>query len=65
VFIAHGERDQVIEVRFAREAAARLRAAGIEVDYHESPAAHHIDPRLIPLAGSWVRGRLEAVQRGS
>lgn len=59
VFIAHGERDQVIEVGFAREAAARLRSAGIDVDYHESPAAHHIDPRLIPLAGSWVRLRLK------
>jgi phospholipase/carboxylesterase len=64
-FIAHGERDQVIEVRFAREAAARLRAAGIEVDYHESPAAHHVDPRLIPLAGAWARRRLEGTRRGS
>jgi phospholipase/carboxylesterase len=63
VFIAHGERDQVIDVRFAREAAERLRAAGIEVEYHESPAAHHIDPRVIPLAGSWVRRRLDAVGR--
>jgi phospholipase/carboxylesterase len=65
VFIAHGDRDQVIEVRFAREAAARLRDAGIEVDYHESPSAHHIDPRLIPLAGSWVRRRLERAERGA
>jgi phospholipase/carboxylesterase len=59
VFIAHGERDQVIEVGFAREAAERLREAGIEVEYHESPVAHHIDPRLIPLAGEWVRRCLE------
>jgi phospholipase/carboxylesterase len=60
VFIAHGERDQVIDVNFAREAAERLSAAGIEVDYHESPAAHHIDPRLIPRAASWVRRRLSS-----
>jgi phospholipase/carboxylesterase len=59
-FIAHGERDQVIDVRFAREAAARLRAAAIDVDYHESPAAHHIDPRLIPPAASWLRLRPQA-----
>jgi phospholipase/carboxylesterase len=65
VFIAHGDRDQVIDIRFAREAAARLRAAGVEVDYHESPAAHHIDPRQIPLAAAWVRRRLEALGRGA
>ena len=65
MFIAHGERDQVIEVGFAREAAARLRGAGIEVDYHESPAAHHIDPRLIPLAAAWVRLQLEAAPAGA
>jgi phospholipase/carboxylesterase len=62
VFIGHGDRDQVIDVGFAREAATRLRAAGVEVDYHESPAAHHIDPRQIPLAAEWVRRRLEAVE---
>jgi phospholipase/carboxylesterase len=60
VFIAHGDRDQVIDVSFARGAGALLRAAGVPVDYHESPAAHHIDPRQIPLAASWVRQRLGA-----
>jgi phospholipase/carboxylesterase len=60
VFIAHGDRDQVIDVAFAREAAARLRAAGVAVDYHESAAGHHIDPRQLPLAAAWVRQRLDA-----
>jgi phospholipase/carboxylesterase len=60
VFISHGERDFVIEVGFAREAARLLRAGGAHVDYHESPAAHHIDPRQIPLAGDWVRARIDA-----
>ena len=59
VFIAHGRRDQVIEVAFARAAAERLRDGGLTVDYHESDAAHHIDPREIPAAGAWLEDTLE------
>jgi phospholipase/carboxylesterase len=59
VFIAHGRRDQVIDVGFARAAAERLRDAGLPVDYHESDAAHHIDPREIPAAGAWLQDTLE------
>jgi phospholipase/carboxylesterase len=54
VFIAHGRRDQVISIDFARAAAERLRDAGLQVDYHESEAGHHIDPREIPNAGTWL-----------
>jgi phospholipase/carboxylesterase len=60
VFIAHGDRDQVIDVRFAREAARSLAQAGLAVDYHESHAAHHIDPAHIPAAGAWVAARIAA-----
>jgi phospholipase/carboxylesterase len=58
VFIAHGTRDQVIDIGFARAAAQRLRDAGLPVDYHESEAAHHIDPREIPAAGAWTTDTL-------
>jgi phospholipase/carboxylesterase len=54
VFIAHGRRDQVIDVAFAREARERLSAAGLRVDYHESEAGHHIDPRELPAAAAWL-----------
>jgi phospholipase/carboxylesterase len=54
VFIAHGSRDAVIAVAFAREARERLAAAGLEVDYHESEAGHHIDPRELPAAAAWL-----------
>jgi phospholipase/carboxylesterase len=54
VFIAHGRRDAVIEVGFAREARERLSAGGLEVDYHESEAGHHIDPRELPAAQTWL-----------
>jgi phospholipase/carboxylesterase len=58
VFVAHGARDQVIGVEFARAAVERLREAGLEVEYHESEAAHHIDPREIPNAGVWLGATL-------
>lgn len=65
VFIAHGRRDQVIDVGFARAAAERLRGAGLPVDYHESDAAHHIDPREIPAAGTWLANTLERPAAGA
>ena len=55
VFIAHGRRDAVIEVGLARAAAERLRDGGLQVSYHESDAAHHIDPRELTEAAAWVR----------
>jgi phospholipase/carboxylesterase len=54
VFIAHGRRDPVIDVAFARTARERLEDAGFEVDYRESEAAHNIDPADIPRAVAWL-----------
>jgi len=54
VFIAHGRRDPVIEVAFARQAKELLEAGGLAVEYHESDAAHHIDPADIPPAAAWL-----------
>jgi phospholipase/carboxylesterase len=54
VFIAHGRRDPVMEVGFARRARELLEAGGLEVEYHESDAAHHIDPAHVPPAVAWL-----------
>jgi phospholipase/carboxylesterase len=54
VFITHGTHDPVIDVGFARAARELLTAAGLKVEYHESPAAHHIDPRVLPLITDWI-----------
>src|SRR6185295_5807454 len=35
-FIAHGRRDPVMEIGFARRAHALLEAGGLDVEYHES-----------------------------
>jgi phospholipase/carboxylesterase len=55
VFIAHGRRDPVMDVQFARLAQEQLTQGGLAVDYHESDAAHHIDPAHIPPARDWLR----------
>jgi phospholipase/carboxylesterase len=57
-FIAHGRRDPVIEVGFARRARALLEEAGLAVEYRESDAAHHIDPAHVPAAVAWLRATL-------
>jgi phospholipase/carboxylesterase len=57
-FIAHGRRDAVIGVQLARSARDLLLAGGLEVEYHESDAAHHIDATHVPPAADWLDGTL-------
>ena len=57
-FIAHGRRDPVMEVGFARRARELLEAGGLDVEYHESDAAHHIDPEHVPAAVAWLAATL-------
>lgn len=54
VFIAHGRRDPVIGVDFARRARSLLEAAGLPVTYRESEAAHHVEPGDIPAIVAWL-----------
>jgi phospholipase/carboxylesterase len=54
VFIAHGRQDPIMDVAFARAAEEQLRTAGLDVAYHESDAAHHIDPAHVPAAVEWL-----------
>jgi phospholipase/carboxylesterase len=63
VFIAHGRRDPVIDVDFARRARDLLEGAEIDVEYHESDAGHHIHPTDLPLAARWVGETLGAASR--
>jgi phospholipase/carboxylesterase len=54
VFIAHGRRDPIMDVGFARRARELLEGGGLDVSYHESDAAHHIDPAHVPAAVEWL-----------
>lgn len=56
IFIAHGSQDPVISVDFARQARALLEAGGAAVEYHETPMAHAIDPRVLPDMQRWMTG---------
>ena len=58
VFIAHGRHDPVMDVGFARNAKELIEVAGLPLEYHESDAAHHIDPAHIPAAVDWLAGTI-------
>jgi phospholipase/carboxylesterase len=60
VFIAHGRRDPVIDVAFARHAGKLLGDGGLEVEYHESDVGHQIDPAHIPPAIAWLEATIAA-----
>jgi phospholipase/carboxylesterase len=53
-FIAHGRRDPIMDVEFARRAKALLEAGGLPVEYHESDVAHSIDPQHLRQAIRWL-----------
>jgi phospholipase/carboxylesterase len=57
-FIAHGRRDPIMDVAFARRARDVLQDGGLAVEYHESDAAHFIDPAHVPAAVAWVDATL-------
>jgi phospholipase/carboxylesterase len=57
-FIAHGRNDPIMAVDFGRRARDLLQAGGLDVEYHESDAAHHIDPAHVPAAVDWVAATL-------
>jgi phospholipase/carboxylesterase len=57
-FVAHGRNDPIMAVDFARQARTLLEAGGLDVEYHESDAAHHIDPAHVPAAVDWLASTL-------
>src|SRR3954466_5676061 len=71
-FIAHGRNDPIMGVDFApragpaavggsaspRRARQLLEDGGLEVEYHESDAGHHIDPAHVPAAVHWPHATL-------
>ena len=63
VLIAHGRRDPVIDVQFARRARALLEAGGLSVQYLESEVGHQIDPAHVAEARRWIADCLGHSQR--
>ena len=56
VFIAHGLRDPIMEIGFARTARDLLTAGGLAVDYRETDWDHSVDPAVVPDAIRWLAG---------
>ena len=52
--VAHGSLDPVIPVELGRLAVERLRAAGADPLWRESPVPHTIDPRALPELQAFV-----------
>jgi phospholipase/carboxylesterase len=57
-FIAHGRNDPIMEIGFARSARDLLERGGFDVEYHESDAAHEIDPAHLRPAADWLAATL-------
>jgi phospholipase/carboxylesterase len=53
-FVAHGRRDPIIDVEFARRARQLLEAGGLAVEYRESDLGHQIDPSQLLDARAWL-----------
>ena len=60
VAIGHGTHDPVISVDFGRDARDRLKRAGADVLYRESPMPHTIDPTFLGELPAWLRGTLDS-----
>jgi phospholipase/carboxylesterase len=58
VFIAHGQRDPIMQVGFARRAQQLLEASGMKVTYRESDHGHWIEPADVDAARGWLGGAL-------
>ena len=58
IAIAHGSLDPVIPVEFSRAATERVRAAGADVLWRETPVPHTIDPRVLPELQAFVASAL-------
>jgi phospholipase/carboxylesterase len=52
--IAHGRRDPIIDVEFARRARQLLEEGGLAVEYRESDLGHQIDPLHLADARAWL-----------
>jgi phospholipase/carboxylesterase len=64
VFIAHGRRDPIMEIDFARRARELLEAGALPVEYHESDAGHEIDPGHLRAATDWLARTPTTARKG-
>ncbi|HEY4612500.1 MAG TPA: alpha/beta fold hydrolase, partial [Bacteroidota bacterium] len=61
-FVAHGTRDPIIPVHFARRAKELLTAAKADVTYREYPIMHQVSEDSLTDLSGWLKQRLEGLQ---
>lgn len=60
IIVTHGEHDNVIPVRFAREARAYLETLPVALTYHEYPMAHQISEQSLTDVITWLAHQLDS-----
>lgn len=65
VFVHHGAADPIIPAEFGREARRRLEAAGISVEYLETPVAHSLPLEAVEALREFLARSLDANGAGA
>jgi phospholipase/carboxylesterase len=55
IFVAHGRRDPVVDVRFGEQTRRLLEAAGYSVTWHSYPIPHQVSPEELAHVAAWLR----------
>ena len=55
IFVAHGTRDPVVDVRLGDEARRLLEEAGYSVTWHSYPIPHSVSPEELTHVAAWLR----------
>jgi phospholipase/carboxylesterase len=55
IFVAHGTRDPVVDVRLGEETRRLLEEAGYSVTWHRYPIPHSVSPEELSQIATWLR----------
>jgi phospholipase/carboxylesterase len=55
IFVAHGTRDSVVDVRLGEETRRMLEEEGYSVTWHRYPIAHSVSPEELSQIATWLR----------
>ena len=64
LFVAHGTRDEMINVGEARTSREFLESSGYKPEYHEYPMGHAINDDVMADLGSWLRNLMPPLRHG-
>lgn len=58
VFMAHGEYDDVINIRFAEQSRTLMQENGMTVEWHQYPMTHSVSAPQIQHIAAWLKQRI-------